>query len=133
MHFLYNDAVGKLVLRLAAGGLILFHGLSKLFNPSALEGIAGMVAGVGLPAALGYAVILGEVIGPLMILLGVFSRIGGLLVVINMLFAIYLAHLGDIFALTQHGGWAIELQVYFLLGGLAVVFLGSGRYALRPD
>lgn len=133
MHFIYNDAVGKLVLRLAAGGLILFHGLSKLLNPSSLEGIAGMVAGAGLPAVLGYGVLLGEVVGPLLILLGVFSRIGGLLVAINMLFALYLAHLGDIFALTKNGGWAIELQMYFLLGGIAVLFLGSGRFAIRPD
>jgi putative oxidoreductase len=50
-----------------------------------------------------------------------------------MLFAIGLVHMDELFALSEHGGWAIELQAMFLLGGLAVMFLGSGRFALKPD
>ena len=51
----------------------------------------------------------------------------------NMLFAILLVHTGDILALTEHGGWRLELQGFYLFGALAIVFLGSGKYAIKPD
>ncbi|HET7314225.1 DoxX family protein [Salinisphaera sp.] len=133
MHFIDNKALGQLVLRLAVGGLVLFHGVSKVAHPGALEFIQRQLTGANLPEMLSYGVYVGEVIGPLLILLGVFSRVGGLLVAINMLFALYLVHLGQIFALSDQGGWAIELQVSYLLGGVAILFLGSGRLAMRPD
>ena len=58
---------------------------------------------------------------------------GGLIIVINMLFAVLLVHTGDILALTEHGGWRLELQAFYLFGALAIAFLGSGKYAVRPD
>jgi putative oxidoreductase len=60
-------------------------------------------------------------------------RVGGLLVVVNMLFAVLLVHTGDILALTEHGGWRLELQAFYLFGALALMLLGSGKYAVRPD
>jgi putative oxidoreductase len=35
--------------------------------------------------------------------------------------------------LTEHGGWAVELQMFYLLSALAVVFLGSGKLAFKQD
>jgi putative oxidoreductase len=128
-----NEDIGKLILRLTLGGLILFHGVSKLVNPGSLEFIKDRLAGFGLPEDVDYGVYLGEVIGPLMIIFGIFSRIGGLLVAGNMLFAIALVHTGDLFDLNDHGGWALELQGFYLFSALAVLFLGSGNKAIRPD
>jgi putative oxidoreductase len=68
-----------------------------------------------------------------MIIVGLLSRVGAALIVINMLFAILLVHTGDLFALSDHGGWRLELQGFYLLVSLAIVFLGSGRYAWKPD
>lgn len=134
MEFFENDDVGKLIVRLMVSVLILFHGIGKLLNPVAtVNGMGGMLASHGLPEFLAYGVFLGEVVGPVMILLGVYSRIGGVLVVLNMLFALGLVHTGELFALTDSGTWAIETQLFFLLSGLAVLFLGSGRFALRQD
>ncbi|NHZ72800.1 MAG: 4Fe-4S dicluster domain-containing protein [Aquificales bacterium] len=65
--------------------------------------------------------------------LGKWLPVGGLVVVVNMLVAIWLAHTADIFSLTEFGGWGLELQGFYLFSGLALVFLGSGRYAIRPD
>lgn len=48
----------------------------------------------------------------------------------NMLVALLLAHSNDIFALNQHGGWAVELIGLFLFGSLALFFTGSGKYAI---
>ncbi|MGB5179886.1 MAG: DoxX family protein [Gammaproteobacteria bacterium] len=132
-NLLHDDAFGKLIIRLSAGALILFHGVAKVLHPDSLGFIRSMLEGVELPAALAYGVYAGEVIAPLMIVLGIYCRLGGLVVVVNMLFAIWLAHADDLFSLTEHGGWALELQAFYLFTALALVFLGSGRYAIKPD
>jgi putative oxidoreductase len=132
-NLLKNDAAGKLVLRLTVGLLTLFHGVGKLLHPGSVDFIGGKLAGMGLPEILAWGVYVGEIIAPLMLVLGIMSRLGGLLIVINMLFAIGLVHMGDIFALTDHGGWRLELQGFYLFGALAVMLLGSGRYAVKPD
>jgi len=132
-NLLHNDAFGKLVIRLTVGVLILFHGVSKLIQPESLGFIRAMLEGADLPTQLAYGVYVGEVIAPLMIVLGIYCRLGGLLVVVNMLFAIWLAHSAEIFTLSDHGGWALELQGFYLFTALALIFLGSGRYAVKPD
>ena len=133
MKLFRNDDLGKLILRLAVGGLMLFHGVAKLLNPGSLKYIAGQLAELGLPQFIAYGVFLGEVVGPLLAIVGFYARIGGLLMAGNMVFAIVLVHTGELFALTQHGGWALELQGLFLFGALAILFLGSGSMALRRD
>ncbi len=130
---LQYDAVGKLILRLTLGVLMLFHGVAKLLNPGSVEFIGGRLTEAGLPALLSYGVYLGEIVAPLMIIVGVLTRVGGLLFVVNMLFAILLVHTGDLLSLTEHGGWRLELQGFYLFGGLALMFLGSGKLAVRPD
>jgi putative oxidoreductase len=127
------DDVGKLIVRLTVGVLILFHGIHKVLNPASLNSIRNMLVSANLPSLLAYGVYVGEVVGALMVILGVYSRIGGLLIAGNMLFALGLAHRAQIFTLTSTGGWALELQAFFLLSGLAIVFLGSGRMAVKPD
>ncbi len=128
-----TDDTGKLILRLTVGGLMLFHGIGKILHPGSIDFIGSKLADAGLPALLSYGIYFGEVIAPLMLIAGLLSRVGGVLIVINMLFAIALVHTGDIYALTEHGGWRLELQGFYLFGGLAILFLGSGRYALKPD
>lgn len=124
---------GRLILRFCVGGLMLFHGLAKIMHPGSLDFIGGMLGANGLPAMLAYGVYIGEVLAPLMVIVGYQARIGGLLIVINMVLAIFLAHSGDFFSLTEHGGWAVELQMFYLLSALSVVFLGSGKLAFKQD
>jgi len=130
---LRNDALGVLVLRLTVGVLMLFHGIAKIMNPGAIDFIGGALSGAGLPSFFAYGVYIGEVVAPLMIVFGVYCRHGALLVVANMVVAIMLVHANDIFLLTDHGGWRLELQGFYLFGALAIVFLGSGRLAIKPD
>jgi len=132
LNFLDEDT-GKLILRLSVAGLMLFHGIAKIMHPGSLDFIGGMLAGFGLPAVLAYGVYIGEVVAPLMVIVGWKTRIGGLIMAVNMLFAMLLAHSGDFFSLSEHGGWMIELQMFYLLSALAVMFLGSGRLAIKPD
>lgn len=133
LNVLHNEALGKLILRLALGIMILLHGINKLINPESLSWIGDTLDASGLPTVLAYGVLLGEVIAPLMAILGWNARIAGLLIAGNMLVAIYLAHMNQLFTLTDSGGWALELQGMFLFGAIALMFLGSGRMAIKPD
>lgn len=128
-----NADIGLLIIRLSVGGLMLFHGVAKIMHPGSLEFIGGMLGSYGLPAILSYGVFVGEIIAPLMVIIGYKARIGGLLIAINMVVALLLAHTGDFFTLTEHGGWSIELQMFYLLSAIAIVFLGSGSQAVKPD
>ena len=112
---------------------MLFHGLGKILNPGSIEFIGGQLTVLGLSSTIAYGVYVGEVVAPLMIILGVFSRIGGLIIAGNMVFAIVLVHTNDLLSLSQNGGWVLELQGFYLFCGLAIFFLGSGRVAIRPD
>lgn len=123
-----TDDIGKLVLRLTVGVLMLLHGIFKLQN--GIDGIAGMLAGHGLPTFLAYGVYLGEVLGPVLVIIGVYTRIGALLMVGNMLVALGLAHANELFALNKMGGWAIETQALFLYGALAIMLLGAGKLSV---
>ena len=124
-----NADAGKLILRLTLGILMLFHGMAKLSG--GVGGIQGMLSGAGLPEFLAYGVFLGEVVGPLLVIAGYQLRVGAALIVVNMLFAIGLAHLNEILALNSHGGWKIELQAFFLLNAVALFFLGPGKYVVK--
>lgn len=126
---LMNDDLGKLILRLTLGILVLLHGLAKVTG--GVGGIEGMLSGVGLPEMFAYGVYLGEVLGPIMIIIGWQTRIGAGLIAINMLFAIGLAHANEIFALSGSGGWALELQGMFLLTAVALIFTGPGAFGIN--
>src|SRR3546814_1428350 len=84
------DDLGKLVLRLTIGVLILFHGVAKLLN--GIGPIEAMIVARGMPAFFAWAVYIGEVIAPLLLIFGFYTRLGGLLITLNMLVAIVLAH-----------------------------------------
>lgn len=123
------DSEGKLILRLALGLMMLLHGIAKLVG--GVGGIAGILSASGLPAALAYGAYIGEVIGPLLLIVGWYSRVGAVLIAINMLFAIGLAHPDEVFALGSQGGWAIELQGMFLFSAIALALMGPGRYSIN--
>jgi putative oxidoreductase len=124
-----NESTGKLILRLALGGLILLHGIAKLMG--GVSGLSGMVTAAGLPSFVTYGVYLGEVVAPILVLVGWYSRIGAAVIAVNMLFAIGLAHRAELFALGQSGGWALELQGMFLFTGIAVALIGPGRFSIN--
>ena len=133
MSLLKQDDLAKLILRVALGAMIFMHGIAKIAHPEALGYIKGLLLSHGVPEQIVYGVYVGEIVAPVMIVLGYFSRIGGLLIAGNMLFVFWLAHMRQLFELSAHGGWALELQGFYLATGLAVMFLGSGKYAIKPD
>ncbi|MEF8794455.1 DoxX family protein [Thiohalorhabdus sp.] len=129
MHPTTADNLGKLVLRVVLSVLILLHGIAKI--PEGAGGIVGLTESAGLPGFIGYGVFIGEILAPIMLLLGWHARIGAALIAINMLFAIGLMHPDEILMLNQHGGWQIELQGMYLLTALALVFTGPGKLSIN--
>ena len=121
--------IAKLLLRVTLGGLMLFHGVAKIIH--GVGGIKSMLAGAGLPQFLAYGVFLGEVVAPILILLGLYARIASLVVGGTMVMAIFLAHGSDIFSLGKHGAPAIELPLMFLMMSIVVFLLGSGKWAVN--
>lgn len=122
------DDAGKLVLRLTVGILVLMHGIAKLLN--GIGPIEGMLVARGMPAFFAWGAYIGEVLAPLLLIIGIYTRAAAGIVVINMVVAIVLAHSAEIFQLNKMGGWALELQGMFLFGALAIVLLGAGRYSV---
>jgi putative oxidoreductase len=124
-----NESTGKLILRVALGLLILLHGIAKLMN--GIGFISSTVTAAGLPSFVAYGVYIGEVVAPLMVIAGWYSRLGAAIIGINMLFAIGLVHRAELFQLGQSGGWALELQGIFLFAAIAVTLLGPGRFSVN--
>jgi putative oxidoreductase len=125
-----NESTGKLILRIVLGLLILLHGISKLRN--GVGWLDGALENAGLPAFLKWGVYVGEVLAPLAVLAGWYSRIGAWLIAVNMLFALGLVHGSELFAIDpESGGLALELQYMFFFTAIALALVGPGRYAVN--
>ena len=131
LQFEKNQGLAIFIQRVLVGFLLLFHGIANLSSGYAF--IKSVFAGYGLPEFFAYGAFIGEIVAPLLIIAGYRTRLAALILAFNMLVATLLAHAGDIFALNQYGGWAIELQAFYLVGGIAVFFSGAGAFALSKD
>jgi putative oxidoreductase len=124
-----NADLGRLLLRIILGGAILFHGVAKL--QGGIDGIVQGVTALGLPGVVAYGVYIGEVVAPLLLILGWYSRLGAALIAVNMVFAILIAHRPDLFKLAASGGWALELQGMYLVTAIALALMGPGRFSIN--
>lgn len=124
-----NSDLGKLLLRVTLGVCMLFHGVAKL--QGGVDGIAQGLTAIGLPGFIAYGVYIGEVVAPLMLIVGWYSRIGAALIAVNMVFAIAIAHRADVFNVGETGGWTLELQAMYLMTALALALMGPGRFSIN--
>lgn len=123
----FPDAA-MLVLRLAIGGLMLFHGVFKL-----QEGVApimSMLTDAGLPGEIAYGVFLGEVVVPLMLIAGWLTRAAAVVLALTMVAAIVLAFGVDVATLSENGTPAAELPLLYLFSAVALALGGSGRFSV---
>ena len=125
---MYTQDIGRLLLRLVVGGLLLFYGVGKIID--GIGYIEGLVTLQNLPKELAYGVYIGEVVAPILLILGWKSRFWAGVIVIDMGIAIYLVELKNIFVLGEHGALAIERPLMYLVVALAIVFLGGGKYSV---
>ena len=119
---------GKLVLRLVTGGLMLFHGVDKLLH--GLDHIRADLAAAGLPTALAHGVYVGEIVAPLCIILGLWTRLSAVVYAGSVAFAVATVHGRDFARLAPTGAWAAELWVFYIVCPLVIALLGGGRFSL---
>ena len=98
--------------------------------PPPPEFLVSALSARGLPSVLAYGVYLGEIVGPILIIIGVWTRLGALLIVANMIVAVLVAHTGDLFHINKQGGYALELQAMYLFVAIALAFTGAGRLSV---
>lgn len=119
---------GALLLRLTLGGVLLSHGLLKVLGYS-LPGTVEFFASLGFPGYLAYPVVLGEVAGGLLLILGLYSRWVSLAILPILLGALWV-HAGNGWLFSANGGgW--EFPLVLVLIAVSQSLLGNGAYALR--
>jgi putative oxidoreductase len=123
-----GDDLGKLLLRIGLGVLILFHGASKIVGGPGF--VTDVVAKAHWPHWIAYLVYIGEVIAPLLVLLGIWTRPAALVIAINMAVAVWLVHQSQFFTLASTGGWALELQGMYFVVALVLALIGAGRFSV---
>jgi putative oxidoreductase len=123
-----SSDIAKLLLRLTVGVLILFHGIYKVIH--GVDGIKLLLKNAGLPEVFSYGVYVGELIIPIFIILGLYARVASLVLVLNMFMAIFLAY-GFSFSLAKYGGLSMESPLMFLIMGILIFLLGSGKYSVN--
>jgi len=120
--------IALLAVRLTLAAVLLAHGWQKLvtngWNATA-EGFAGM--GIPLPEAAATFAIAVEIGGAILLVLGGFTALVGILVVANMLGALIFAH-AESGVFVSDGGW--ELVAMIAVAGLALAATGAGRISI---
>src|SRR5258706_1977364 len=97
-----SSSIGKLVLRLAVGFLMAFHGISKLRHGVAW--MAGPLQAHHFPAWLAYGVYVAEVVVPILLIAGILTRPAALVIVFEMMMAMFLVLGSKAFDLDRQTG-----------------------------
>ena len=114
--------LGLLLMRAALGAVMIAHGYPKIFHGGFGHSTAATVANMGLPAFLGYVVAYLEFIGGMMLVIGLFTRVVGLLFAGEMLIAILKLHLSK--GIGTQGG--VDLPLVCMAIAFALVVFGAG-------
>lgn len=120
-----------LVARVIVGVIMFAHGLQKLIGGPANFGLALDGLGVPLPVFMAFVVVLVEVVGGLLLIIGLLSRLSALLLTIDLVVATLLVKTGVGF-LSPMGspGVGAELDLALIAGFLVVLFAGPGKLSL---
>jgi len=116
-------SIGALLMRLGFGGLMLTHGIPKM-----LEVFNGNLEVVGDPLGVGalltsILVIIGEVISPLLVIVGYKVRLTAIPAIITMAVAAFGIHGADPLAKK-------EMALLYLIGFVAIELIGAGKYSI---
>ena len=127
---MYAD-LGLLILRVVAGAVVLSHGLQKLgyLGGYGFDGTAGFIGGLGFRPNRVWtaAVVVAEVIGSALLILGLGGPIGPGLVAADLLVAILVVHV-------PKGWWnangGVEYVAVIAASALAIGLTGAGAYSI---
>ena len=124
-----TQGLGLAILRVVTGIVFLMHGGQKLvqvgpgnFGSQALAGL-----GVPLPVFMGYVVTFVELIGGILLIVGLFTRLVAILLAVDMLVAILTVHLPNGFFMSNNG---FEFTLLLLTAAVALAVSGPGEASL---
>lgn len=123
--------IGLFTLRTSIAFTMLIYGITKLIN--GIEFIKDLLTQYGLPHFIGYGIYIGEIIAPILIIIGFRTKLAGLIFALNCLIAILMVQLPNVFKLNEFGGLAIGPIFIYMMFGLAIFFTGAGKYALSTN
>lgn len=113
-----------LALRLVLGVVMIAHGRPKVFG--GMHHHVSMVSSIGLPGWWAYLSAAAEFGGGILLVLGLFTRVAGLAVLIDMAVAIWKVHWKN--GLLGQGGYEFPLALAAM--AFALIFLGAGPISL---
>ena len=121
--YFHHPKAALVLLRVTLALLMLLHGWAKIRY--GIGSIEAKIESLGGPGFLAYAVYLGEVVAPLLLLVGLWVVPAALVIAVNMLVAFALMHTRQILMLNNTGGWALELQAFYFVSALVVAMAYS--------
>ena len=113
-----------LPLRIIIGITFIIHGLPKLIGVGKTQGFFGHM---GLPPELALPIALLEVVGGIVLIIGLLTRIASILLIIEMIGAILTAKISKGFV----GGYEIDLLLMFI--AISLLISGPGRISIERD
>jgi putative oxidoreductase len=118
-----------LAVRIIVGIIMFAHGLQKLQGRPANFG--GLLSQLGVPAPelMAYVVTFVELVGGVLLIVGLLSRLSALLLTIDLV-AILLVKLNVGLIAPQGSGAGAELDLALLAGFLVILLAGRGRFSL---
>ena len=126
-----NKNTAIFLFRIAIPFTMLIYGIDKIRNGTGF--IGSLLEAYGLPLILANGVFVGEIIAPLMLLIGFRTRMAGLLLSFNCLLAILMAQTQNILTLNPFGGWSLDLLFIYLMAGIAFYYSGAGKHAISTS
>jgi putative oxidoreductase len=120
-----------LVARVIVGMIMVAHGWQKLtqFGPANF-GQSLAERGVPLPVFMGYVVTCAELIGGILLIVGLLSRLAALVLTIDLIVALLLVKVDVGLIAPQGSGAGAELDLALIAGFLVVLLAGPGRLSL---
>jgi len=126
-----NKNLGIFILRLTIPFTMLIYGINKVIEGTGF--IGSLLEQYGLPKMMANGVFIGEIVAPLMLMIGFRARLAGLIFSFNCLLAIVMAQTQNIFKLNEFGGWSLDLLFIYLITGIVFFVSGAGKYALSTS
>ncbi|MFL6245166.1 MAG: DoxX family protein [Thermoanaerobaculia bacterium] len=130
--------IGALILRLAAGAIFIPHGWPKVMGEGGAAAFAAdMATTYHIPTFLGYLAAYAEVVGAMLLIVGLLTRLDALLLAGTMFVATFIVQLPDalyevppdaIKAFVVMKGIELPLALFAIC--VAIVLIGPGRVSL---
>ena len=118
-----NSAAGLAVLRIATGVVFAMHGYQKFFAMG-ISGVTGFFGGLGVPSPHFFAILVStvELVGGIALILGIFTRLVAIPLVIDMMTAIVVFHAKNGFFVPK----GIEFVLMLMTSCIALALAGPG-------